>query len=401
MNIKEMEALVQRKGTPAYVFDLGVLKSRIAFLREHLPEQVELCYAVKANTFTVRELSEWADWLEICSPGEYQICKTLKIPEEKYVISGVYKDARMIDQAMGNEAMGNEAIGNGLPIGYYTVESENQFHLLRDTAQKYGRKIRIQIRLTSGNQFGVDKNVVFQLAEEYRDDPYVEIGALQFFSGTQKTSLKKLHRELMYIKEVLEELQEKYGFCPEKLEYGPGFPVSYFEGETFDEPAFLETFSEYLSELQFNGKIVLELGRSIAAGCGTYWTRVVDTKCNRGEKYAIVDGGMHQFVYYGQMMAMKHPNVKIFPEREEAECEEWNICGSLCTINDILVKRYPFSDLKPGDLLMFENTGAYCVTEGIALFLSRDLPKVILVHEDGTCTVAREAMETNPWNTPV
>ena len=32
MNTKEMEALVQRKGTPAYVFDLGVLKSRIAFL---------------------------------------------------------------------------------------------------------------------------------------------------------------------------------------------------------------------------------------------------------------------------------------------------------------------------------------------------------------------------------
>ena len=86
MNIKEMEALVQRKGTPSYVFDLGVLKSRIAFLRAHLPEQVELCYAVKANTFIVRELSEWVDWLEICSPGEYQICKTLKIPEEKYVI---------------------------------------------------------------------------------------------------------------------------------------------------------------------------------------------------------------------------------------------------------------------------------------------------------------------------
>lgn len=391
MNTKEMEALIQRKGTPAYVFDLGVLKSRIAFLRKHLPEEVELCYAVKANTFIVRELSEWVDWLEICSPGELQICKKLAIPEEKYVISGVYKDAGMVDREVG---------GHG-SIGYFTVESENQFRLLRDTAKKYDRKIRIQIRLTSGNQFGVDKSVVFQLVEQYRNDPYVEIGAIQFFSGTQKTSLKKLHRELMYIKEVLEELQEKHEFCPEKLEYGPGFPVSYFEGETFDEPAFLETFSEYLSELQFDGKIVLELGRSIAASCGTYWTGVVDTKCNRGEKYAIVDGGMHQFVYYGQMMAMKHPNVKLFPEREEAECEEWNICGSLCTINDILVKRYPFSGLKPGDMLMFENTGAYCVTEGIALFLSRDLPKVILVHEDGTHAVARESMETNLWNTPI
>lgn len=32
--------------------------------------------------------------------------------------------------------------------------------------------------------------------------------------------------------------------------------------------------------------------------------------------------------------------------------------------------------LKVGDRLVFERTGAYSVTEGIALFLSRDLPEV-------------------------
>lgn len=390
MNQTEMETMMQKNHTPAYVFDLGILKSRISFLREHLPKQVELCYAVKANTFIAKELSGWVDWLEICSPGELQICKKLEIPEEKYVVSGVYKNAEMIDQEVGGHAS----------IGYFTVESENQFHLLRNAAKRYGKRIRIQLRLTSGNQFGLDKSELINIVERYRDDPYMETGAIQFFSGTQKTSLKKLHRELLYIKEVLKEIREKCGFCPEKLEYGPGFPVSYFEGESFDEPAFLETFSGYLSELQFDGKIVLELGRSIAASCGTYWTRVVDTKCNCGENYAIVDGGMHQFVYYGQMMAMKHPHMHLLPEREWKDCKEWNVCGSLCTINDILVKRYPFPDLKTGDVLMFENTGAYCMTEGIALFLSRDLPKVILVHEDGTHTTVRESVETNMWNTP-
>lgn len=34
------------------------------------------------------------------------------------------------------------------------------------------------------------------------------------------------------------------------------------------------------------------------------------------------------------------------------------------------------SGLKVGDRLVFERTGAYSVTEGIALFLSRDLPEV-------------------------
>ena len=46
----------------------------------------------------------------------------------------------------------------------------------------------------------------------------------------------------------------------------------------------------------------------------------------------------------------------------------------LCTINDILVKRLPLGGLEIGDVLVFEQAGAYCMTEGIALFLSRDLP---------------------------
>ena len=38
-------------------------------------------------------------------------------------------------------------------------------------------------------------------------------------------------------------------------------------------------------------QVVLELGRSVVASCGTYLTSVVDTKTNVGSNYAIVDGG--------------------------------------------------------------------------------------------------------------
>lgn len=61
--------------------------------------------------------------------------------------------------------------------------------------------------------------------------------------------------------------------------------------------------------------MTLELGRSIAASCGTYLTRVVDVKRNKNQNYAIVDGGMHQMVYYGQSMAMQLPDCRLFPAR--------------------------------------------------------------------------------------
>ena len=60
----------------------------------------------------------------------------------------------------------------------------------------------------------------------------------------------------------------------------------------------------------------------------------------------------------------------------------------------------PLPEPEIGDTLRFDNTGAYCVTEGIALFLSRDLPAVYLVNPDGCITCARETTETYPQNMP-
>ena len=43
------------------------------------------------------------------------------------------------------------------------------------------------------------------------------------------------------------------------------------------------------------------------ASCGSYITGVVDAKTNKGENYAIVDGGKHQMVYYGGGLVMRQP----------------------------------------------------------------------------------------------
>ena len=73
--------------------------------------------------------------------------------------------------------------------------------------------------------------------------------------------------------------------------------------------------------------------------------------------------------------------------------------GSLCTINDIIIKQYPVSNLQVGDVFIFKNTGAYCMTEGISLFLSRELPEVALL-KDGKLKLVREAFKTYTLNKP-
>lgn len=174
--------------------------------------------------------------------------------------------------------------------------------------------------------------------------------------------------------------------------------MAYFDTDKFDEDEFLDGFSELLSGMKSRAKITLEIGRSLAASCGSYFTRVVDMKESKNQNYAIVDGGMNHITYYGQSMAMKHPFHSAFPAREDGEQKNWNICGSLCTVNDILMKNTPFTDLRIGDTLIFENTGAYCMTEGISLFLSRDLPQILLIDENGAVISARDFVPTYKLN---
>lgn len=403
-----LKKILQTEKTPLYVYDLGVLKQRIRFLRRHLPKEAELCYAVKANSFILPQVSTLVDRLEICSPGEYRICEALGLPKEQYLISGVNKEAAFIESLLQAPAAAGE----------FSAESENQFHLIHSAAKKAQKRVSVLLRVTGGSQFGMDEAEVFHLIEAYRNDPWVDICGLHYFTGTQKTSLKKLKRELSYMDRLILSLKETLAFEVRRLEYGPGFPVAYFEGDTFDEEAFLRQFCDLLSEMTFAGTVTLELGRSIAADCGTYLTAIADTKENSTGRYAIADGGMHQLVYYGQSMAMKHPKLRLLPadrprtpDRDPAppqeqspessrQLQEWNICGSLCTTNDFLVKRLPLPRLEIGDVLAFEGTGAYCATEGIALFLSRELPGVVLLHEDGRPETVRTHIPSEPFNTP-
>ena len=100
-------------------------------------------------------------------------------------------------------------------------------------------------------------------------------------------------------------------------------------------------------------------------------------------------------------MAMKKPYLSVLGKENENAVQDWTICGSLCTMNDIIVKQMPLPPVTVGDVLCFERTGAYCLTEGISLFLTRELPAVYLIKADGTLYCLRRPFETRELNGPV
>ncbi len=392
MNTSALTQALQHYPTPFYLFDEGALAAQVEHLRTLFTPQVQLCYAMKANSFVLGPMARRVQRIEVCSPGEARSCFALGVPEQMMVISGVYKDPVFIDELMAEHP----------GIGWYTAESRAQFELLSQCAQTHELSIKVLMRLTSGNQFGMTAAEVKELATTCADLPLLDFCGIQYFSGTQKTSLKRLKREIGSIDKLASELEEA-GIPVREVEFGPGLPVSYYEPEEDSrkqQDELAHGLQQLIDEMTFKGLVTLELGRALAASCGTYVTSVVDTKRNKTGNYAIVDGGKHQFVYYGNALSMRQPPCTVLPARDDGAVESWNICGALCTVTDILTKQLEVADLKVGDALIFERAGAYCMTEGISLFLSRDLPRVLLRTEAGELSELRDRIETHPLNTP-
>ena len=373
--------------TPSYVFDLDALNQRIASLKDRLGGKAIICYAMKANPFLVAPLQETVEKFEVCSPGEFRICERSGLDISKVVLSGVYKNKADIQRVV-------HTYRDRLT---YTVESIGQYRLLAACAREENTQLHLLVRLSSGNQFGVDKDTLEDILHDAANDPHVKIKGLQLYSGTQKRKVDQIAEELRMLDDYCAELETRFDMKFDELEFGPGLYVSYFNNEEEQDDIILDGFAEALQQVSFRGKIILEMGRFIASSCGLYLTSVVDCKETDGKKYCIVDGGINHVNYYGQTMAMRTPVIEQFPKRTGTP-EKWNICGALCTVGDLLVKQLPLTEVQLGDMLVFKKIGAYSITEGIYLFLSRDLPCVYFYSDQDGLRKIRSAQPTDVIN---
>ena len=374
--------------TPSFVFDIDALIERVNGIKSLLVHGEKLCYAIKANPFLVNDLKDVVDCFEICSTGEFRIAMRAGIPHEKVVLSGVYKEEGDI----------REIVGICKDKATYTVESPSQFQLLEKVANEYRLTLDVILRLSSGNQFGMDENTILGLFSTERNA--LKIKGIQYYSGTQKKR-DKILKEIESIVDFANKL-EASGNTIERIEYGPGLRVAYFEGdEEVDEKAAVEEVSNAFAKSDNKREIVYEAGRFIAAYCGKYYTSIVDIKSTNGTQFCIVDGGINHLNYYGQAMAMKKPHIRQFSsdfaEKKDGEKQPCTICGALCTVSDVLVKALPLKDVQTGDILEFARTGAYTVSEGIYLFLSRDMPR-IYKKKEGKITLVRDVFCTDTLN---
>ncbi len=386
MKNERLLSMAAEYGTPLYVLDTDALERRVQLVREAFSPEVGLCYSIKANPFLINAVP--MSLLEVCSPGELEICRACHVPPEHILFSGVNKTLRCIEEALE------------YGVSRLTVESPLHLERIGQAAAARGLRVSVLLRLTGGDQFGMDADTLRGLVGARNRYPHVRFAGLHFFSGTQKKNARIIGQELQMLTEFADAMERDTGWKAETLEYGAGLFADYFGAEARErEELLLAHTAPYVRRAAQRFHLTVEMGRFFAASCGVYLTTVEDVKTTNGRLYAIVDGGIHQISYDGLLLAPAPPPVSALTNQGVPD-REWTVFGSLCSRGDVLARGAMLPALRCGDILCFAQAGAYAVTEGMALFLSRDLPAVALCSERGGARLVRDHGQTYRLNTP-
>ncbi len=393
MNKELLRTLSTQLDTPSYIFDLDAFNKRAALVRKYFGEKTGLCFSIKANPFLLGRLPETFDKIEVCSPGELTVCEKTGVDMSKIIFSGVNKTEKDVHRAADDE------------VGTFTAESRLHVKLINAEGVARGKVFPVLLRVTDvkgGTQFGMEEKEVLDIIANREDYKGMEIVGIHYFTGTQKKKAKPIERELAYITDLLDRVKAELGFVIERVEYGTGLAVDYFDdnADALEEER-LASISEPIRALAEKAALTVEMGRFFAAPCGYYLTKVIDAKTNYDINYVIVDGGLNQLKYDGQLQGMQIPKIVHLKNHDGGDgVKAWTLCGSLCTTADILARAAEFDSLAIGDILVFCRTGAYSVTEGMAVFLSREMPQVSVYSEKDGLQIIRDMLYSDVFNTP-
>ena len=359
-NTQLIKALSCGENTPYYFFDANIFRNNIIELKRILHENVKICFAMKSNTWLAEYAQGIADFIEVCSAGEFSIARSMNIPSNSIIADGVCKTrAEMKSLAESS-------------LHRIVIESLRQAKILNVYAQEAGQVKNVLLRLSCGNQFGMSQqDIEYIVSRQQKEFPALRIRGLHAYFGTQKKSRNEIKKNFSLLNNIANSLMLK------EVEFGPGLGV--VQSPTHDKNIYrgcLEEVCEGFRLLAEHHEPVIECGRILCAYAGVYVTSVIERKVIGSRTFLITDGGGNHIVYDGQPYGSPVPFV--VPEcADTSKTETATICGALCTDTDIIAKDITLNHVDEGSRLVFMSAGAYAVTEGRSLFLSRPLPAVV------------------------
>ena len=132
--VEVLREVVRRYGTPVYAYDISRIRAQAAKLREHLPQEVEVLYSLKANASLglCGVLAECGLGADVASAGELTTALAAGFPRDRIFLTGPDRSPAVLAQL------------RSLPDVVISVDSASELRLLAKAEVRQRALLRLR-----------------------------------------------------------------------------------------------------------------------------------------------------------------------------------------------------------------------------------------------------------------
>ncbi|MGH7984583.1 MAG: type III PLP-dependent enzyme [Candidatus Udaeobacter sp.] len=392
--------LLERYGSPLYVYDLDEAERQAKALFELLPNSAQVLYSVKANPIpeVCAALRGAGCRVEIASPLELDVVREAGHRPDQILCSGPGKTASLV----------REMLLAG--VTHFSCDSWYDLERLAGVAAETKKPAKALLRLQisgapSGSvgvgamqsHFGADPaELINGGADRLSKLCGAELAGIHIYSGGQIQSADKLAGTFEHAIHIAEEIAAT-GVPLRILDVGGGFPWPF---GTSEAPIDISALREKLQGVNAQRKLTadadlwFESGRYLVASSGTLLSTVLDVKIWNNKTYIILDTGM---IHLGGMAGLGRiyravASIESLSERDGAPLRSVDVVGPTDYALDYVTRDASVAPLKPGDVVAIPNVGAYGLTASLVAFAGLQPPAEVCCR--GTSVVAVHRLRT-------
>ncbi|GAA4707842.1 diaminopimelate decarboxylase [Brevibacillus fulvus] len=353
-----------------YLFDADHLLAN--YRRMHRAFQnryphVQIAYSYKTNylPFLCHTLHQAGAWAEVVSGLEYELAKKLAVPYEQIIFNGPLKREAELIEALQRQSLLN-------------LDSFHELHtVIRFARSRPDRQIKVGLRVNFSltdagdsplqdglpvSRFGfcVENGDYRKALAILQQEPNIQVTGLHGHFSTNR-SLAVYDTLTRKLSRLAEDLGDELVY----VDIGGGMsgplPATFAQrAPTYEEYA--EVIGRALhEELGARGKmplLILEPGISLVADTFSFICKVIDVKENRGQRFVLVDGSVHNI----KPTLHKHPMpVQLVAAEQREDAAEYHVVGYTCMEKDYLLTAHKGPLPQAGDFLVFSHVGAYTI----------------------------------------
>ncbi|WP_221390435.1 diaminopimelate decarboxylase [Dyadobacter sp. NIV53] len=386
----EPAELVEKFGSPLYVYDGGTIRRKVNELKHAFSGvNMKIKYACKANTnlAVLRLMREIGVELDVVSPGEFEMGKLAGYAGNQITFTPSGVPFAEVQAAVEAGAIVN-------------VDS---IPLLEWFGQTYGNTkpclIRIKPNVAAGgnikimtahadSKFGISVLLIDQILAVVKKYDLKIIGLHQHTGSDIKDA-----EPFLQVADILFATAKHFPDL-EIIDLGGGFKVSYQPGDAVTDMELLgnkisERFKNFCDEYGRELQLWFEPGKFLVSESGYLLTTSTVVKEDPARNFVHIDSGLNHLIRPMMYGSYHHILNTSNPAGEE---KLYNVVGYICETDTFATDR-KLPEVSQGDILAFLNAGAYGFTMS-SNYNARFRPAEVLVdHEEAKLVRRRETLE--------